>query len=799
MLSDFRFALRQLLKTPLFFLVAVLTLAVGVGSVTGFFSLFNALILNPLPYPEADRLVQIWSNRGQPFSTPDFFDMREESKAFSEFGVYQPSRFTLGDGNPETISGIRCTASAFRAFGIQPAAGRWFTESDETEGAARVVILSHALWKRRFGGDAAIVGRTIMLNGSETTVAGIMPSRFEFQSPWFRGREYELWAPLPLKRDGDSRSAHWLCALGRLKPGVTLQQADSDVKAVGKRLAAAYPKSNSRKPFLVVPLKEEITRRSAGGMWTLLGAVVLVLLVACCNVASMLLARGTHRVSEFGVRLALGASPGQLRRLLLAESTLLGLGGSALGILLAWGGVALLRNLLLLPDGRRAAIQIDWLMVLFAVGVALLTSFLFGLAPAFSASRTSLAEAAREGSKTGGASPGRLRFLGGLVTGQIAVALVLVNSAALLVVCYVKVLENNRALDTDQVLTASVSLLSPRYAASEARIGFWPRLVERLQNMPGVKAVGVTSKLPLEGGNNRTVLVDGQVYDHTIARPLAEVSRISPGYFDAVGLRILRGRGLVESDYSAGALKVVVNRAFAEKLWPGENAVGHQVRDDDEKPDFSAEIVGVAEDARQQSAERPPMPEIYFPRGGEFESSSAHLVIRTSADARPLGPVLRAELAALDPELSLYNLRTLGDVVGENTRSRRFLTVLIATFMFTALGLAGVGVYGTLSYHVLRRTREIGVRMALGALRRDVVVLVYRQTVPWVVVGTVCGVALSLCAALAFRTIVVDVSPLNPLYAALSVLFVAGSVALACWLPAFRATRVEPSEALRHD
>lgn len=798
MLSDLRFALRQLCKTPLFSLVAILTLAVGVGSVTGFFSLFNALILNPLPYPEADRLVQVWSNHGQPFSAPDFFDMRDEAKSFSEFGAYQTGRFTLGDGNPETVTGIRCTASALRSFGIQPAAGRWFSETDEKPGAPKVAILSHGLWKRRFGGDPGIVGKTAILDGEETVVAGIMPARFDFQSPWFRGREFELWTPLALTRDGENRGSHWLCCVGRLKPEVSLEQADADVKTVGKRLAAAYPKSNSRKPFLVVPLNVEMTRRSSDGMWTLLGAVLLVLLVACCNVASMLLARGTHRVSEFGVRLALGASPGQIRRLLLAESSLLGLGGCALGILLAWGGVALLRSLLLLSEGRRTAIQIDWSMMLFAVGLALLTSLLFGLAPALSASRTSVAEAAREGAKSGGSSPGRFRFLGGLVTGQIAVALVLVNSAALLVMCYARVLENNRALDTDEVITAWVSLSTPSYVSEESKIRFWPRFVERVQSLPGVKAAGITNKIPLEGGNNREVLVDNQIYDHTISRPLSEVSRVSPGYFDAMGLRILQGRGPLEGDYG-DVLKIVVNRTFAEKFWPGQNAVGHRVRDDSDSSVFTAEIVGVVEDIRQQSAERPPMPEMYFPRGGENVSGSAHIVVRTSADARPLGSLLRAELAAMDPALSLYNLRTMRDVVGDNTRSRRFLTVLIATFMITALGLAGVGVYGTISYQVLRRTREIGVRMALGALHRNVIALVYRQTLPWLLFGTLAGVALSFCAAQAFRSIITGVSPFNPLYSAASVLFVAGAVALACWMPAFRATRVQPSEALRHD
>ena len=806
LLQDVRYALRQLRKSPGFTVVAVITLALGIGANTAIFSAIKALLLDPFPYPNSDRIVQVWSNEGWPLSTPDFFDIRDQNKSFAEIGVYSPQRFNLGGDHPESIYGVFCTAGVLRTFGMQPAIGRWPGEADEQPGAPPVVILSHGLWLRNFKGDPGVVGHTIRLNGQQTTVIGVMSANFEFQSPWYRGHEYELWSPLVLDRNGNTRDSHWLASIGRLKPDVTLKTADAELKAIGVQLAQAYPESNSNKPFLLHSLLGQMTYDRATGLWVLMGAVGLVLLVACANVASMLLARGACRQSEFGVRVALGATRGQIIRLLFSESALLALSASAVGVVLAIGYIRLLQAVVPVPQARAAAMQIDAPVLIFAVVLAFLTALVFGLPPAFAASHTGIVESLKEGTKSQTGSRRRHRFLHALAVGQIAIGLVLANGAVLLSISYLNVLKSNRSLDTEYVLSSEIWLGGKSYQqkgadyaiTNDARTRFWDQLLERVRALPGVKSAAATSKLPLEGGNNGSFLVDDEAYDPAVRRPMVERSYVSPGYFATMGLPLLRGRILDKDDLHGTTINVVINRALAERYWPGGDPLGKRIRPNLAQPPFAAQIVGVVESARQWGPEYPALPEVYFPHAIGIRPNG-FLIIRTTTDAHEFTPLLRRELAAIDRDLPLANVRSMKEVVGDSTRYRRVQSFLVDFFMIAALLLAAVSIYGTLSYQVLQRTREIGVRLAFGARYRDISLVICRQAGAWVMVGVVIGLAATCGLYFLLRSLVYEVSPLSPLSLIAGLALAICTASVACLLPARRAAKVDPMVALRYE
>ncbi len=792
-MNNFKFAIRQMLKNPGFTIVAVLTLAIGIGATGALFSVAKALVLDPFPFPDSDRIVYVRSNPGQPLSTPDFRDIREQSKSFEEFGVYRHERLNFGAEKPEPLYAVQCTASALRTFGMQPILGRWLNESDEQPGAAPVAIISNSLWTRSFASDPGIVGRTIRLNSRETTVVGVMPKEFEFPSPWYRGHDFEIWVPLIL--DEGSRGSHWLLAVGRLKKGVTVAAADAEIKTIGRRLTQAYPDTNSNKPLLVQSMWEELLHNTASRMKTLFGAVCMLLLVACTNVASMMLARGARRQSEFGVRLALGVSQKGMLRLLLTESLLLGLLGSAIGILFAFGGAATFRHLIpagLIIEARRAAIQVDATVLFFSVGLAILTALLSGLLPAFTAARTPIVEALNSLGRSHVGTRIRHRFLRQLVAFQIAVAVLLANGAILLFASYLNVFKSNQSMDTDQVLSAQISL-GDRYSDPQQ---FWDRLIERVQTLPGVQSAGVTSKLPLEGGNNSSFLIDDQVYDPQAKRDWIETSWVSPGYFKAVGLAVLRGRAPERTDVHENSLRVVINRTMADRFWPKESPIGGRIRPNGPETSYTAEVIGVVEDVRQWGSEYKALPEIYFPNAGRPQTRS-FLVVRASADPKSLVPAIRKEVAQLDGDLSLAEVRTMKGVLNASTSNRRMSTTLINIFMALTLLVAATGIYGTLSYDLQRRRNEIGLRIAVGAQPRNIFRFVLRQAGLWLVSGLLAGVVLTVALSFVLRSMVFGVSPLNPvpLSIGLGVVVVMASVAFA--VPTWRAIRVDPMEALR--
>ena len=798
MLSDLRLALRNLARSRGFAAVAILTLAVGIGSSIAMFATLQALVVAPFSFPRADQLVMVWSGDRWPLSSPDYFDLHEQATAFTEFGVYSPRRVNLGGENAQSVPGVICTPEVLRAFGLPPVRGRFLTAEDCDQGAPAVAIISYGLWQQTFAGDPGLVGRTIRLNGSDVTVVGIMPARFEFVAPWMRTETCQVWLPLQIKRGDGDRGSHWICGIARLRDGVAVAAADAEIKAIGRRLTAAYPDTNSKKHFLVRSLHEEMTRDVGSRVWMLFGAVMLVLLLACANVASMLLARNARRQGEFGVRIALGASRRHLVRLALAESLLLALAGAAAGLAVAVFGVRVLQVIAPVSDARRAAMTLNGGVLAFSLGLTFLTAVLAGLPPAFAAMRISVTDLLRAEGRGAAGSRARHRLLRGLIIAQIALAFILANGAALFTASYARLLAANDRLATEYVLSAGADLRGGRYGDKDQRARFCEQLAERAAALPGVTAAGTTTKLPLEGGSNTNILVNDQVFDPTADRTLAEVSSITPGYFAAAGIGLLRGRTLEPGDAKGDIIGVVVNQALADSCWPGKDPLGMIIRGNNAKPWFTARVVGVVENVRQWGAEMPPRPEIYWTPDRAW-GEAVVLVLRSTHPAAQLAGALRREVAQLDPDLPLSRIRTLQQVVNDATQGQRAVTGLADFFMAAALGLVAVGLYGTLSYHVSQRTREIGVRMAVGAGRGNIAALVFGQGARWVLVGIAIGIAGALGLAALVRALVFGVSPFNPLTLLAGAAAVLIAALLACWVPARRAAGVDPIEALRAD
>ncbi len=801
MLTHFRLSLRLLAKSRGFAAIAILTLAVGIGSTTAIYSALRALVIQPYDYPQADQLVHVWSGKGWPLSPADSLDLRAQSTSFSAFGVYQPQTVNIGSENAQSSMAVRATADVLRVFGVQPALGRLLEPSDEANGAPPVAVLSHALWQQLFAGDVHAINRPVHIDGVDATVIGVMPQGFEFASPWLRTQDAQLWLPYSFdEKQKTQRDSHYLLGIARLRSGTTVTATDAEIKTIGQGLTKQYPNTNTGKHFLVRSLHFEMTKDLGKQVWLLFGAVALVLLVACANVASMLLARSAKRQGEFGVRIALGASRAELMRLALTESIVLATAGSFLGVALAYWGVEILRLMAPVSETRKAAITLDPGALGFALGAAAVTALLAGLPPALAAMRTSLAGVMRADARGAVGSHSRHRMLRSLIIAQVAAAFVLANGAVLFSRGYMKIMEENQLLATDQVVTAQVALSGPRYKDDAARVRFWYELVQRLQAISGVTTAAITSKLPLEGGSNTNALVNDETYDPSIlTRMQVERSSVTEDYFSTMGLRLLQGRNLKPEDREGEIRGVVVNQELVRHAWPNKDPLGEIMRGNNPgKPWYTARVVGVVENVKQWGAATEVQPEMYTTPEGHW-GISAHVVMRTSLPLAQLAPMIRQELSHLDAELALRDLRTMRQVVGNSTQSQRAVTGLVNFFTAVALGLVGVGLYGTLSYHVLQRTREIGVRVAIGAMKPDIVRLIFVQGGRWIAMGVGIGLAGSAALSSLLRTLVYGMTGLTalPLLAAGSTVLI--TAFLVCWIPAQRAARLDPLEALRAD
>jgi predicted permease len=806
LIHDLMVAGRLVLRRPGFAWIVVATLAVGIGPNVAIFSVIKAMMLDPLPYPEPDRLVQVWespieSSWQQPLSYPDYVDFRDGSSSFAAFGVFSPCSYNIGDGEPVRVEGNMATAEVLDAYGIKPALGRFFTQA-EVEDGSRVVILSDQLWRERYNSDPEIIDTTATINGEAHVVVGVMPAGAVFLSPWTRAGDVKLWTPLevpPFFAGPDGRGKNWLLAIGRLERGVEWKAVEAELKGIATGLQQQYPESNAGTTVWINPFLRQIVGRMSGQIMVLLGAVGLVLLIAVANVASLMLARGAGRQQEVAIRASLGAGRTRIFSQQLMESLLLSLAGGAVGLLFGYWSISFLRTVIPASIPRTGGIELDGGVVLFALILAPLVGLASGLAPALTLSRTSIMGNLRQssGSITGGLA--RNRMLRSLAVAQLAVVFLLTNGAVLLVKSYRNVLNTPQVFDTDQVLTANISLTGGEGdpAADHARVDFWEGIVERCDALPGVERSAVTTKLPLEGGTmNGSVLVEGESYDPERQTELIERSFVSPGYFEAMGIPLLAGRTMEPNEGTDAERVAVVNRAFVDLYWPNQNALGRRIRQDAENSQWSAVVVGVVENVRQWGAEYRALPEIYQPYY-HYPEPDSKLIVRGAGDVTTLVPAIRRQVLDLDANQPISDVRTMEQVLSGATRGRQFLLLLVSLFAVIAVLLAAAGVFGIMSHNVAQRTREIGIRVAFGAVSSDLISMVLRQAARLAVFGLVLGSMLFLLfsGVIESQLYGVGVMTLLPFAAGALILLV---VALAASVvPAMRVAGLDPNRVLR--
>ena len=801
LLQDVRYALRTLLKNPGFALIAIVTLALGIGANTAIFSVVNAVLLRPLKYPDPEQLVLVSDTQPPSNETPvdyaEYLDWREQAQIFQHLAAHFNTTFTLtGRGDPQQLWGARISANALPALGVNPILGRGFRQEEEVRGSERVALISYGFWQRQFAGDPKVVGQSITLDTNPFTVIGVLPSTFRALNPADiqTGQERDVWIPLRLNTEIAPRGLHFLTVFGRLRPGVSIEQANAAMAGVTANLQQQHSINHGARLISLQQAIVPATMRTS--LFLLLGAVGFVLLIACGNVANLLLARSTARQKEIAIRLALGASRARLIRLLLTESLLLALLSGAAGLLLSLWGVSVFVTAAraLLP--RLDEVGLDLRLLLFTLGVSLATGLLFGLAPAWRASKSEMHETLKEGGRTG-AGPGQQRLRGLLVVAEMALSLVLLIGAGLLVKSFVHVLTADRGFDAEQVLTANLTLSSVKYAEPQQQALFFQQFLESVKSVPGVEAAAIVNHAPLAGGGtNGGIIIEGRP-DDPQKRPIAEKSIISPEYFHVMRTSLVRGRVFNDRDNISGTPVAIINESLARGYFSGEDPIGKRI-DFNWDTKGTQEIVGIVRDVKQYGLDLPTEPTIYVPYSQRADSGMT-VVVRSSLAPASLVGAMRQKLLALDKDQPLAQVRTMQQVVAESTGQRRVMVMVSALFGALALLLAALGLYGVMAYTVTLRTREIGVRMALGAQRGDVLKLVISNGMVLALIGIAVGLAGALAltrlmVSLLFQVTATDATTFIAVPAILVVVAL-----LACFIPARRATKVDPLVALRYE
>ncbi len=795
LIQDLRHAARTLRKNPGFAAVAVLTLALGIGANTAIFSLVDGVLLDPLPYPEPDRIVMVFETRPEPtpgnFSYANFEDLRQRARSFQALAAWGAGSATLtGAGEAARVDGARVTPAFFRVFGVEPALGRTIL-AEETEPAAEpVVVLSDGLWRDRFGGDPDVIGRTVTLDARTHTVIGVMPPGY--RAPY----EARLWRPFVASADPVRRRAfHNIRAVARLQAGVDATAAEAEVDGIMGALALAHPEANAGAGARIQALRDVVVDDARPALLLLLGAVGFLLLIACANVANLLLARGTSRRQEMGVRVALGAGRGRLVRQLLAESVMLAVLAGAVGALLAvWGTQALVA----LGDDmipRADGVGVDGRVLGFAAVLSLGTGVLFGLLPALRASRTSVMHVLRAGRRESGAAGSR-RLRGMLVVGELALAVMLVCGAGLLLRSFAELRQVDPGFTAERMIGFELSLPESGYGEPERVVGFYTELIDRLEALPGLRSAATALTPPLAGGGwTTTMRIEGRPTTES-ELPSVAFNVVSPGYFATIGTSVLRGREFAPRDDADAPGVVLINRSAARRFWSGEDPIGRRINAGPSPDAPYATIVGVVEDVREGPLEREAGPTLYFPHWSEAFRSVA-VVARTEVDPAAVLPRVREAVAALDPDVPVQGLATIQEHLSSVVAEPRFNAAMLASLALLALGLACVGVYAVMAYAVGRRTREIGVRIAVGADRGDVIRLVLGEGLRLTLIGLAIGLAGALAVTRLLSGLLYQVSTVDPLtFVAVAAVVTLTSLA-ATWLPARHATRVDPVVALR--
>ncbi|HKR21613.1 MAG TPA: ABC transporter permease, partial [Pyrinomonadaceae bacterium] len=771
---------------------------------TAIFSVVNTVLLRPLPYKDPDKLVMVWedaSKHGYPRDTPaaaNFVDWRDQSTVFEGISAIADESFNLtGTGDPERIEGRRVSANLFPLLGVEPQLGRTFTPAEDQPGSNRVVLVSHSLWQRRFGGDNSIVGKTLNLNGETYTVVGVMPARFQFPSS-----DDHLWAPIAFTADqAANRNRHYLQVVGRLKSNASLEQAQTEMNTIATRLQQQYPQSNADLGAAVTSLHEHLVGDIRPALLILLGAVGLVLLIACANVANLLLARAAVRQKEIAVRVALGARRWRLIRQFLTESVLLATLGGIVGLGIAYGGLILLKAFIPENISQAREISMDLKVLGFTFLVSVLTGVIFGLAPAVQAARFNQTETLKEGGRDSATGSSGKRIRGLLVMSEVAVSLVLLIGAGLLINSFLRLRNVDPGFRADNLLTMKFVLPKPKYAEFQRRTGFYNDLVQRVEGIAGVKSAAVTTNLPLyRQGNSISVSIEGRPTPPPGQENIVVTRIVSPKYFDTMGIPFLSGRQLTDQETPTSPRAVVISETMARRYWPGEEAVGKRIGAGRiQRPEDWIQVVGVVKDVRQFELTAEPRPQMYlsYRQAGFFEPND--LVVKTDVDPTSLAATVRKAVWEIDKDQPVSNIRTMEEILLDSIARQRFSMLLLAIFAAVALVLAAVGIYGVMSYSVAQRTHEIGIRMALGAQTGAVLKLAVAYGLKLVGAGIVIGLIAAFALTRVMSTLLFGVTATDPMTFTLISLLLVFVAALASYIPARRATKVDPIIALRYE